>query len=93
MTPPPPRPFSTATTGTSATAASPDAKPAGPTLEEMRAKLLAAIPVDENLLRQLAAERAQRVRSYFVEDAQIAAERLSLVAETAKGARVDLQLK
>jgi hypothetical protein len=93
MTPPPPRPFSTATTGASGPATSPDAKPAGPTHEEMRAKLLAAIPVDENLLRQLAAERAQRVRSYLVEGAQIEAERLSLVAETAKGARVDLQLK
>jgi hypothetical protein len=91
MKAPPPRPMSTATAGT--LTPQPEAKPAGPTLEEMRAKLVAAIPIDENLLRELAAERAQRVRSYLVEESGIPVERISLVAETGKGPRVDLQLK
>ena len=97
---PPPRPYSVVTAGTpdgakadGAAGASAGVQPAGPTLAEMRARLLAAMTIDENLLRELAAERAQRVRSYLVETGQIDAERISLTGETAKGARVDLQLK
>jgi hypothetical protein len=59
----------------------------------MRAKLLAAVTVDQAELRGLAAQRAQKVRTYLVENGGIEPERISLVAETAKGARVDLQLK
>jgi hypothetical protein len=88
---PPPRPISTATAGGDGQAA--PAAPAGPTVEEMRAKLLAAVTVDQAELRGLAAQRAQKVRTYLVENGGIEPERISLVAETAKGARVDLQLK
>jgi hypothetical protein len=62
-------------------------------VEEMRAKLIAAITIDDDLLRALAAERAQKVRSYLVDEGHIDAERISLMGGTAKGARVDLQLK
>jgi Domain of Unknown Function (DUF748) len=98
--PPPSRPFSTATAGTTAQGSpdlrvpgQPGAVPAGPTPAEMRAKLLAAITVDENSLRELAGERARRVRSYLIDEGHIDAERISLTGETSKGPRVDLQLK
>jgi hypothetical protein len=90
---PPPRPYSVVTAGTPDGPQAGGAQPAGPTLEEMRAKLMAAIVIDGNTLRALAAERAERVRSYLVENGQIEAERISLTAGTPKGARVDLQLK
>jgi hypothetical protein len=92
LKPPPSRPYSSATAGTAADAPT-QAQPPGPTFEEMRAKLLAAIAIDENVLRELAGERSRKVRSYLIDEGQIAAERISLVAETAKGPRVDLQLK
>ena len=68
------------------------------TLEEMKARLLARITVDEEAFRQLAAERAQVVREYLVNQGQVPAERISLVGATAetpaaKGTRVDLRLK
>ncbi|MGC4073331.1 MAG: DUF748 domain-containing protein [Nibricoccus sp.] len=99
--PPPPKPYTTTSTAGTTPAGSPgasasgqaDAVPPGPTYAEMRAKLLAAIPVDENALRELAGERARRVRSYLIEGGQIDAGRISLVGEMAKGPRVDLQLK
>jgi uncharacterized protein involved in outer membrane biogenesis len=93
---PQPRPFSSATAGTAAPepgAAQAGDAPPGPTLEEMRAKLIAAITIDENTLRELAAERARRVRSYLIDEGHIEPERISLVGETNKGPRVDLQLK
>ncbi|ATC64218.1 hypothetical protein CMV30_09755 [Nibricoccus aquaticus] len=90
---PPPRAMTTDPTGAATVGAQAEAVPAGPTTEEMRAKLLAAITVDENTLRELAGERARRVRSYLIDDGHIDAERISLTGETAKGARVDLQLK
>lgn len=65
----------------------------GPSVDEMRAKLLAAMPVDEDVLRELAAERAQRVRAYLVETGGIEAARISIAPEAAKGPRADLQLK
>ena len=64
-----------------------------PPLEEMRTKLLALIPTDENTLRQLASARAQRVREYLVNEGEVSAERISLVADTTKNARASLQLK
>ncbi len=90
---PPPRAMTTDPTGAATVGAQAEAVPAGPTTEEMRAKLLAAITVDENTLRELAGERARSVRSYLIDDGHIDAERISLTGETAKGARVDLQLK
>ncbi len=65
----------------------------GPTVDEMRAKLLAALSIDEDVLRELAAGRAQRVRAYLVETGGIDAARVSIAPETANGPRADLQLK
>jgi hypothetical protein len=67
-------------------------------LDEMKAKLLERMTVDEEAYRQLADGRAQMVREYLVNQGQVPAERLSLVGATAetpvaKGARVDLRLK
>jgi hypothetical protein len=97
---PPPKPYTTTTTSTAAPgspgavgAGQPDAAPPGPTLDEMRAKLLGAIIIDENALRELAGERARSVRTYLIDAGQIDASRISLVGETNKGPRVDLQLK
>jgi hypothetical protein len=91
--PPPSRPYSSATAGPTTSSAQADAQPPGLTAGEMREKLLRAIPVDENALRELAGERARKVRSHLIDEGQIAAERISLVGETAKGPRVELQLK
>jgi hypothetical protein len=96
--PPPPRPFTTATPGkpagiSSGANATTDAPAPAPTLQEMRARLLAAITIDENSLRELAGERARRVRSYLLESGQIDAERISLKDEPAKGPRADLALQ
>ena len=68
------------------------------TLEEMKAKLLERITVDEEAYRQLAAERANTVRKYLAEQGQVPAERVSLAGVTtqspaAKGTRVELRLK
>jgi len=68
------------------------------TLEEMKAKLLERITLDEEAYRQLAAERANVVRKYLVDQGQVPAERVSLAegtaqSPTAKGTRVELRLK
>lgn len=73
-------------------------KPKALTPEEMQARLLELITVDEEAYRQLAAERANAVRKYLVNHGEVPAERVSLAgitAETpaAKGARVELRLK
>ena len=72
----------------------PTEAPAGPGLDEMKARLAEKIDVTNDDLRRLAARRAQRVRDYFVQQ-QIAGERLFLanVANEGKGTRVFLQLR
>jgi hypothetical protein len=74
------------------------AAPAGPTLEEMTGRLAETMAVDDNDLRALAAARAQRVRDYFLNEGQIAADRLFLAqskeaAKENKGPRVFLSLQ
>lgn len=90
---PPPRPYSSATAGVASASSQPIPAAIGPTLDEMRARLLAAMPLDENAYRELAAERARRVREQLISEGQIEPERVTLIAETTKGARADLQLK
>ena len=68
------------------------------TLEEMKARLLEKITVDEESYRQLASDRANAVRKYLVDNGQVPADRISLAAITAetpaaKGTRVELRLK
>lgn len=68
------------------------------TFEEMKARLLSQITVNEEAFRKLAAERANAVREYLVNHGEVPAERLSLAAITAtqpaaKGARVELKLQ
>lgn len=68
------------------------------TLEEMKARLLERITVDEDAYRQLAAGRANAVLKYLVNQGEVPAERVALAgitAETpaAKGTRVELHLK
>lgn len=54
------------------------AAPAGPTLEEMTARLAGTMTVDPNDLLALAAARANSVRDYFIQTGKIASERLFL---------------
>lgn len=75
----------------------PQAVVAGPSLEEMTGRLVEAMEVTDNDLRVLAAERAQRVRDYFLKEGGIAADRLFLAqagaAKENKGPRVFLSLQ
>ena len=73
-------------------------KPKALTMEEMEARLLEQMTVDEDAYRQLAAERANAVLKYLVDHGEVPAERVSLAGITtetpaAKGARVELRLK
>jgi len=68
------------------------------TPEEMKARLLGELTLDDEAYRQLALERATAVRKYLVNTGQVPAERISLAGITeetpaAKGARVELRLK
>jgi hypothetical protein len=68
------------------------------TPEEMKARLLEQMTIDEEAYRQLATGRANAVQKYLVNQGQVPAERVSLAgitAETpaAKGARVELRLQ
>jgi hypothetical protein len=65
------------------------------TLPEARRALAAGIPVNEDELRQLAADRAQRVRDALLEGGEISADRLFVTppAPEGKGAKVFLQLR
>lgn len=74
--------------------AAPTEVAAGPTLEEMKARLFGTIEITTDDLRRLAARRGQRVRDYFVQQ-HIPGERLFLanVPTEGKGARVLLQLQ
>ncbi|MDI1251130.1 MAG: DUF748 domain-containing protein [Lacunisphaera sp.] len=74
------------------------ASPAGPSLEEMTGRLAETMAVGDNDLRALATARAQRVRDYFLNEGQIAADRLFLTqgqaaAKENKGPRVFLSLQ
>ena len=67
-------------------------------LEDMKARLLERITVDDEAFHRLASERAKAVREYLVVHGQVPAERVSLVSVTAetpaaKGSRVQLRLK
>jgi hypothetical protein len=68
--------------------------PAGPSMDEMKMRLVETIEVTTDDLRRLAARRAQLVRDYFVHQ-KIAGERLFLanISDKGKGARVFLQLR
>ncbi len=74
--------------------ATPEGTPAL-SLDEARRALAAGIPVNEDDLRQLAADRAQRVRDALLEGGEIEAERLFITppAPEGKGAKVFLQLR
>jgi hypothetical protein len=68
------------------------------TLEEMKARLLEKMAIEEEAYRQLGSDRANAVRKYLVEKGQVPADRISLAAITAetpaaKGTRVELRLK
>ncbi|MDF3058081.1 MAG: hypothetical protein K0R17_2296 [Rariglobus sp.] len=65
------------------------------TLADARSALAAGIPVSDDELRQLAADRAQRVRDALLEGGEIDAGRLFLSppAPEGKGAKVFLQLR
>lgn len=77
------------------TAPSAEGAPAAPTLAEARRALAAGIPVSADDLRQLAADRAQRVRDALLEGGEIDAGRLFITppAPEGKGAKVFLQLR
>lgn len=66
-----------------------------PSVDEMRAKLLDAVPVGDQELRKLAADRADQVRRYLVIEGQVPAERVHIAASDAppKGTRATLQLR
>ncbi len=76
---------------------------AGLPLDEMAGRLAEAIAIDDNDLRALAEQRAQRVREYFTTTGHIAPDRLflasaqpgtaSTAAATGKGPRVFLSLQ
>lgn len=75
-----------------------DGSVAGPSLEEMTARLAATLEVTDEDLRALADARAQRVRDYFLNEGRIAADRLFLAqgnatAKENKGPRVFLSLQ
>jgi hypothetical protein len=75
--------------------------PPGPkqvSLEEMKARLIENMTIDDDVFIQLASNRAKAVRDYLVDRGLVPAERISLAAEApaapvAKGARVELRLK
>lgn len=83
----------------SAVVAAPAEPPAaGPSVEEMTARLAAALEVTDNDLRALAEARARRVREYFLTEGKIGADRLFLASDSAgggekKGPRVFLSLR
>lgn len=63
--------------------APPDGKPsAPPTPEELKTKLLASIQIEESQLRLLAQQRAQQIRDYLIQEAQVSGERIFLVEPT-----------
>ncbi len=69
-----------------------------PSFEEMKARLLEQLTVDEESFRKLASMRANAVRLYLINYGEVPPERISLAAITqenpaAKGARVELKLK
>ena len=95
---PPPTPEAKADDGTNEQPSPVPPKPKVLTPEEMKARLLELITVDEEAYRQLAAERASAVRKYLLNHGEVPAERVSLAGLTtetpaAKGARVELRLK
>ncbi len=82
--------------------APPGAAPAGPSLEEMTARLVDTMTVDPNDLGALAAARAAAVRDHFIQTGKIPPERLFLAKAPAadassaahnRGARVFLTLR
>ncbi len=76
-----------------AAAASADTAPAAPlpSLEEMRARLLETIQVDEERLRRLAAERAEAVKNHLTGEG-VEADRIKLAGAPAEGAVASLSL-
>ncbi len=50
-----------------------------PSFEEMKGQLIASIPVDEETLRQLAQQRAKRIRNFIVNEGGVSEERVFLV--------------
>lgn len=63
------------------------APPAGspsapPTPEELKTKLLASIQIEESQLRLLAQQRAQQIRDFLIQEAQVSGERIFLVEPT-----------
>jgi len=73
-------------------------KPKAMAPEEMKARLLEQMTVDDDAFRQLAKERANAVQKYLINQGQVPAERVSLAGITAeipaaKGARVELRLQ
>ena len=55
------------------------AAPKPPTVEDMKQRLVAAIPVDESELRALARQRAEHVRDELIEIGKLAEERVFLL--------------
>jgi hypothetical protein len=91
-------PKSAADADSSADSSTKQPTPKALTPEEMKARLLELMTVDEEVYRQLAAERANTVLKYLVSHGEVPAERVSLAGITtetpaAKGARVQLRLK
>ena len=66
-----------------------------PSVDEMRRRLLEAIPISDPELRKLAAERAEKVRNYLVNQAQVVPGQIEVAIDpSAKGgSRANLQLK
>ena len=99
--PPTPRPFvSVSGVGTTPQAQpgnAPGAATTGvqlPPLDQMRARLLAAIPIGDEVLRELAAQRAAAIQRALLADGKVEAERVTMVERALeKGARVELSLK
>ncbi|MGD9850378.1 MAG: DUF748 domain-containing protein [Nitrospirales bacterium] len=59
---------------------SPDGKPAvPPAFEDLKAKLLASIQIEEGQLRLLAQQRAQHIRDFMIQDAHVPGDRIFLV--------------
>ena len=91
--PAPVAPVMLAPAGTAA-GATPDGAPAL-TIDAARRALASGIPVSEDDLRQLAVDRAERVREAILAGGEIAAERVFITppAPEGKGARVFVQLR
>jgi hypothetical protein len=60
---------------------------------EMEGKLLGGITIQDEALRALADARAQSVRNWLLEQGKVPAERVFLIAPSAKGSRVQLNLR